>query len=71
MSLRLKTLSYRFAEQILNSKLSLKEEITDVTTDPTLDIGSLSRPNFNSELVRLGHFAPWAEFQFGHGKLPN
>jgi hypothetical protein len=47
MTLRLRKFSYRFAEQVLNSKLTLKEEIENVLTDTNIDISSLSRPNFN------------------------
>ncbi len=50
MTLQLKKFSYRFAEQILNSKLSLKQEIESVLMDPSIDISSLSRPNFNDIL---------------------
>lgn len=53
MTLRLKTWSYRFAEQVLNSKLALKQEIEDVLTDATIDIPFLSRPQFNQILRGL------------------
>jgi hypothetical protein len=39
--------SYRFAEQLLNSKLALKQEIEKILTDSSLEISSLSRPKFN------------------------
>jgi len=48
--LRLQKFSYRFAEQVLNSKLALKQEIEDVLMDPLIDVSSLSRPQFNSVL---------------------
>jgi hypothetical protein len=48
--LRLQRFSYRFAEQVLNSKLSLKEEIEQVLLDTTADVRSLSRPRFNHVL---------------------
>ena len=48
--LRLKRFSYRFAEQVLNSKLALKQEIENILIDPSIDISSLSRPIFNSVL---------------------
>jgi len=41
--------SYRFAEQVLNSRLSLKEEIESLLLAPT-DIEALSRPAFNKLL---------------------
>lgn len=50
MILRLQRFSYRFAEQVLNSKLALKQEIEDVLADPNIDFASLSRPHFNELL---------------------
>lgn len=51
--MRLQRYSYRFAEQVLNSKLALKQEIEAVLTDPGMDVLSLSRPHFN-ELLEEG-----------------
>jgi len=34
----------------LNSKLALKQEIETILTDPTIDVSSLGRPNFNESL---------------------
>lgn len=48
--IRLRKFSYRFAEQVLNSKLSLKQEMESVLTDPTIDVSTLSRPHFNETL---------------------
>jgi Restriction endonuclease BglII len=48
--LRVKTFSYRFAEQVLNSKLAIKDEILNVLTDPSIDVVTLSRPTFNKVL---------------------
>ena len=48
--LRLRRFSYRFAEQVLNSKLALKQEIENILTDPSIHASSLSRPQFNSIL---------------------
>jgi hypothetical protein len=53
MSLRLQHFSYRFAEQVLNSKLALKQEIEGVLLSPSIDMSSLSRPHFNEVLVDL------------------
>jgi hypothetical protein len=53
MSIRLKKYSFRFAEQVLNSKLAVKEEIENILTDPSIDIASLSRPTFNKTLEDL------------------
>jgi len=49
-SLRLQKFSFRFAEQVLNSKLALKEEIDSVLLDTVLDLTKLSRPTFNQLL---------------------
>ena len=46
-ALRLQRFSFRFAEQVLNSKLSLKEEIEQVLLETIPDITTLSRPAFN------------------------
>lgn len=46
MLLHLQKFSFRLAEQVLNSKLALKQEIEDILTDPSIDIRSLSRPKF-------------------------
>jgi hypothetical protein len=48
-SIRLVHFSYRFAEQVLNSHLSLKREIEEVLTEP-LPLNELSRPKFNKIL---------------------
>ena len=53
MKIRLQTFSFRFAEQVLNSKLAIKQEIESVLTDPKIDISSLSRPGFNKCLDDL------------------
>ena len=48
--MRFKTSSFRFAEEVLNSKLSLKKEILDVISKE-YDLSLLSRPSFN-ELIK-------------------
>ena len=50
MRIRLEKFSYRFAEQVLNSKLLIKQEIEDILTDPKIDLSKLSRPYFNKIL---------------------
>jgi hypothetical protein len=50
MRLRLERFSFRFAEQVLNSKLAIKQEIEDILTDPNIETASLSRPEFNKVL---------------------
>ena len=47
--MRLHRISYRFAEQVLNSKLALKEEIEQILSEP-VNPTSLSRPGFNKLL---------------------
>jgi hypothetical protein len=49
-SLRLQKFSYRFAEQVLNSKLALKDEIEQILLDTSLQLPDLSRPAFNKLL---------------------
>lgn len=46
MRLGLQRFSYRFAEQVLNSKLALKQEIEQVLTNPEIDISSLVPSQF-------------------------
>jgi len=45
--IRLERFSYRFAEQVLNSKLAIKQEVETILTSGEINIASLSRPNFN------------------------
>ena len=51
--IRLKKFSYRFAEQVLNSKFSLKQEIESILTNSDLNLSEMSRPNFNKKLDEL------------------
>jgi len=51
MSIRLQRFSYRFAEQVLNSKLTLKQETEEILLNPSIDVHILSRPKFNEVLV--------------------
>jgi len=53
MRLRLQKFSYRFAKQVLNSKLTLKREIEEVLLDPSIKLDALSHPNFNKILAEL------------------
>ena len=50
MSIRLKKHSYRFAEQVFNGKVALKNELEDILYEATKDLDKLSRPNFNQIL---------------------
>lgn len=47
MNITLKDFSYRFAEEVLNSKLSLKQEIKRVILECSTELPNLSRPKFN------------------------
>lgn len=53
MNIRLRRYSFRFAEQVLNSRLSLKQEIENILLDSSIDLSNLSRPNFNKFLDKL------------------
>ena len=46
------TFSYRFAEEVLNSKLALKQEIHNILVALNPDLSSLTRPQFNRLLRR-------------------
>ena len=50
--LRLQRFSFRFAEQVPNSNLALKQEIERILTDQSIDLSSFSRPNFNEVLEK-------------------
>ena len=50
MAVRLKKYSYRFAEQILNGKLSAKNEVENIIYSSCLDLSKLTRPGFNKIL---------------------
>lgn len=56
--MRFKTYSFRYAEQILNSNLSIKKEILDVIESIKLNKFTPSRQNLNKifedELIQLG-----------------
>ena len=51
--LRLKYYSFRFAEQVLNSRLAIKQEIDSILQDPSIIVENLSRPKFNEVLEKL------------------
>ena len=42
--------SYRFAEQILNSQLAIRNEVEAILKDPSIPVADLGRRRFNSEL---------------------
>lgn len=45
--------SYRFAEQVLNSNLSIKQELDDIIHKAAPNLPNLSRPVFNKTLDEL------------------
>ena len=53
MSVQLKNYSFRFAEQVFNSRLSLKEEINSLLLKACEDLTVLGRPDFNRILKNL------------------
>jgi hypothetical protein len=59
MKINLKTYSYRFAEQLLNSRLSIKQEIEQILLNPGLDVSKLTRPMFNKMLEGLFSQKGW------------
>ena len=48
--IQLKKYSYRFAENILNSKLELKQEVEKILVDPEINFSKLNRPHYNEIL---------------------
>jgi hypothetical protein len=59
MPLHLRTYSFRFAEEVLNSKLTLKKNIENILTDSSLTLPTLSRPRFNQALDKLFVASGW------------
>jgi hypothetical protein len=59
--LRLEQYSYRFAEEVLNSKLALKEEVRAILTSEEIKVDSLSRDNFNAILREAFVAKDWQE----------
>jgi hypothetical protein len=59
--LRLERFSYRFAEQVLNSKLAIKQEVEDILTSTTIDVSRLSRPGFNKILRDAFVLKGWSD----------
>lgn len=48
--IRLERFSYRFAEQVLNSKLAIKQEVECILASEAIEVATLSRPVFNKVL---------------------
>ncbi len=61
MKIRLERFSYRFAEQVLNSKLAIKQEVEDILTDDAIEIATLSRPTFNRVLRDAFKVRGWTD----------
>ena len=59
MAVRLISYSYRFAEQIFNSRLSLKAEMESVVYSACSDLSLLTRPDFNKILDEKFHECGW------------
>jgi hypothetical protein len=59
MKLRLQTFSYRFAEQVLNSRLSIKQELESILNHSSINIPQLTRPKFNEILDGLFKNQGW------------
>jgi len=57
--LSLKNYSFRFAEQVLNSRLAIKQEIHSILHDPAIVLDQLSRPHFNKVLDELFRRHGW------------
>lgn len=62
MKLNFQTYSYRFAEEVLNSKFSVKKEVESTISNLAFDVTMLSRPQFNS-LLRTSFLAKGWEDQ--------
>lgn len=62
MRLSFQKYSYRFAEEVLNSNLSIKKEIENTVANLTFDATMLSRPQLNS-LLRTSFLAQGWEDQ--------
>jgi len=59
MRINLQKYSFRFAEQVLNSKLTLKQEIESILLDPNIELHTLNRPHFNKVLENLFRQKGW------------
>jgi hypothetical protein len=59
--IRLERFSYRFAEQVLNSKLAIKQEVEAILTSEAIELATLSRPAFNKVLRDSFVLKGWAD----------
>ena len=84
MSVQLRSFSFRFAEQVFNSRLQLKQEINEMLLEACKDLSVLGRPAFNRILKDLFVEKNWisqprvspemkervaVEVQFGHASF--
>lgn len=60
-NIRLERFSYRFAEQVFNSKLAIKQEVEAILTSEALELAALSRPAFNKTLRQLFVAKGWTD----------
>ena len=61
MSIRILPYSFRFAEQVLNSRLSIKHELEEILVNPAINVADLSRPKFNQVLLDLFAAKDWQD----------
>lgn len=59
-TLKLQRFSFRFAEQVLNSTLWMRDEVERLLTYPGMDVGLLSRPTLTSHLEEAFRGRGWA-----------
>ena len=59
MRIRLGRFSYRFVEQVLNSKLYIKQKIEDILTSSQINLSNLTRPYFNQILDSMFKDKGW------------
>jgi hypothetical protein len=65
--IRLERFSYRFAEQVLNSKLDIKQEVEAILTTETIQLAELSRPAFNKTLKGFFVAKGWTDQPYVFG----
>ena len=66
--IRLERFSYRFAEQVLNSKLAIKQEVEAILTSDQIQLSSLSRPAFNKVLRESFVSKGWTDQPYVFGE---
>jgi hypothetical protein len=66
--IHLERFSYRFAEQVLNSKLAIKQEVEAILTNDTIQLADLSRPAFNKLLRQSFVSKGWTDQPYVFGE---